>query len=235
MPMRVQDMVGGGGNCGAIVHLGAAGFLGIPAVKGVTPRACGVGQGRVCAAIGCRSACHADRAAVGIQGYRIFFGYPVGIQGGGWICAHGGGCGYFCAAAFPCIPAVKVVACAGGRGQCAVGFADGHVFTFCADRAAVGIKSYGVSDRRGRDRTGSLCLIAVVAAVGARNPDAEIFGDILCAACGVDKVKAFGCRKAYGRGCTAVFPHRFQNDIGICITAANRHFYRISVWCTRIK
>ena len=179
------------------------------------------------------SACRVDLAAVGIKDYQIFLGYPVGIQCGGWICADVGGFGYFCAADFFGIPAVKAVACAVGCGQWAVFFADGHRCACRADPAAVGIKSYEV--RRGRDRTGSLCLIAVAAAVGARNPDAEIFGNIFCTSCGVDKVEAFGCRKAYGRGFTAVFPHHFLNDIGICITAANRRFYRISVWYARIK
>ena len=233
-------MVFGGGNGGVTLHLGAVGLIGIPAVKVVAPCAGGCGQGIVFAAVGyCvgfrfdLSACRVDPAAVGIKDYQIFLGCPVGIQCGGWICADGGGFGYFCAADFFGIPAVKAVACAVGRGQCAVGAADGHRCACRADPAAVGIKSYEV--RRGRDRACSLCLIAVVAAVGARNPDAEIFGNIFCASCGVDKVEAFGCRKAYGRGFTAVFPHHFLNDIGICITAANRRFYRISVWYARIK
>lgn len=115
------------------------------------------------------SACRVDPAAVGIKDYQIFLGYPVGIQCGGRICADGGGFGYFCAVGFFGIPAVKAVACAGGRGQCAVGAADGHVFTFRADCAAVGIKSCRVSDRRGRDRTCSLCLIAVGFTEAARN------------------------------------------------------------------
>ena len=175
------------------------------------------------------SACRVDPAAVGIKDYQIFLGYPVGIQFGGRICADGGGFGYFCAAGFFGIPAVKVVACAGGRGQCAVFFADGHRCACRADPAAVGIKSYEV--RRGRDRTGSPCPIAVPAAVVARNPDAEIFGNILCLACGVDKVVAFGFGTIYGRGVI----HRYLNDIGICVTAANRRFYRISAFFVRIK
>ena len=175
------------------------------------------------------SACRVDPAAVGIKDYQIFIGYPVGIQFGGRICADGGGFGYFCVAGLIGIPAVKAVACAVGCGQCAVGFADGHRCACRADPAAVGIKSYEV--RRGRDRACSRCLIVVLAAEVARNPDAEIFGNIFCTSCGVDKVEAFGCRKAYGRGII----HRFLNDIGICITAANRRFYRISACFVRIK
>ena len=165
--------------------------------------------------------------------YQILIGCPVGIQCGGRIFADDGGFGYFCVAGFFGIPAGKFVACAVGRGQCAVGFADGHRCAFRADFAAVGIKSYEV--RRERDRACSLCLIAVPAAVVARNPDAEIFGDILCLACVVDKVVAFGFGKVYGRGCLAVVPHLLLKDIGICITAVNRRFYRITACRIRIK
>lgn len=108
-------------------------------------------------------------------------------------------------------------------------FADGHRCACRADPAAVGIKSYEV--RRGRDLAFGCCLIVEPAAEVARYPDAEIFGNILCISCGVDKVEAFGCGTAYGRGVI----HRYLNDIGICITAANRRFYRISACFVRIK
>ena len=169
-PMGVQDMVLGGGNGGVTVHLGAVGLIGIPAVKVVAPCAYGAWQEIVFAAVGCcvtfcadLSACCVDLAAVGIKGYQIFLGYPVGIQCGGWICADGGVFVHLGAAGFFGIPAVKVVACAGGRGQCAVGFADSHVFTFRADCAAVGVKLHGFGRGAGffREGKGGFQLVVV--------------------------------------------------------------------------
>ena len=212
MPMRVQGMVGGGGNCGVFVHLGAAGFLGIPAVKAV-PLACGGGQGRVFAAIGCRSAFHADRAAVGIQGYRIIFACPVGIQCGGWICADGGVLVHLDAAGFPCIPAVKFVACAGGRGQCAVGAAAGHHLACRADLAAVGVKPHGFGRGAAFFREGKggfqLVVVGLQQRIGltVAHKNGVLAGHaFLCGAVQVVKGKLHRAAAGAGTFCAAVKP-----------------------------
>ena len=224
MPMRVQGMVGGGGNCGVIVHLGAAGFLGIPAVKGVT-LACGGGQGRVFAAIGCRSAFHADRAAVGIQGYRIIFACPVGIQCGGWICAHGGVFVHLAAAGFFGIPVVKGVAIAGGRGQGAVGVAvaaaAGHHLACRADPAAVGIKPHGFGRGVGFCREGKVGfqLVAVGARLTVAHKDGVLAGHaFLCRAVQVVKGKLH--RAAAGAGAFLVAVQ--AADAAACIIVFGR-------------
>ena len=235
--MGVQDMGLGGGNGGVTGYLGAAGFFGIPADKFVAPCAGGRGQEIVFAAVGCcvifcadLSACCVDLPPLASRATRHF----LAVQ---WAYSVVGGFvpTVVVSVTFLSSPPIfrytsrQVVAIAVGCRQWAVFFADGHRCACRADPAAVGIKSYEV--RRGRDLAFGCCLIVEPAAEVARYPDAEIFGNILCISCGVDKVEAFGCGTAYGRGVI----HRYLNDIGICITAANRRFYRISVWCTRIK
>ena len=190
--MGVQDMVFGGGNGGVTLHLGAVGLIGIPAVKVVAPCAYGAWQEIVFAAVGCcvtfcadLSACCVDLAAVGIKGYQIFLGYPVGIQFGGRIFADGGGFGYFCAAGFFGIPAVKAVACAVGCGQWAVFFADGHRCACRADPAAVGIKPHGFGRGVGfcREGKGGFQLVAVGAALAVAHKNGVLAGhSFLCGA-----------------------------------------------------
>ena len=137
----------------------------------------------------------------------------MGIQCGRWVCADGSVCGYFCAAAFPCIPAVKVVACAGGRGQCAVGAAAGHHLACRADLAAVGVKPHGFGRGAAFFREGKggfqLVVVGLQQRIGltVAHKNGVLAGHaFLCGAVQVVKGKLHRAAAGAGTFCAAVKP-----------------------------
>ena len=158
--MGIEGMIRRGGHHSVRGHLGAAGQCRIPAVEGVA-RAGGGGQRAIGAVVGHFFAVCADRTAVGLKGHGALFGFPTGIERAARRVVHlcvGDDPG---AAGLGCEPSGKVVAWAGGGGQCSVGFSIGHGHACFAHLAAVGVEVHRVGDGLGRDRPDDLPLICV--------------------------------------------------------------------------